>query len=231
MNGERSINKARKQFYRSFVNKGDLCFDVGANRGNRTRPLLNIGARVVAIEPQQSCQKILIRKFGKKIELVPKGCGESNAVKDFYIADVDVLSSFSDKWMNSVKSSHRFGDNKWDKVVQVEITTLDTLIEKYGIPQFIKIDVEGYELNVLKGLTKPIDMISFEYAIPEGIDAAIACIEEIAKNNPNIECNYSVGEGMIFALDKWESVDNMKNRILAESIDCFGDIYVRTKSK
>jgi 16S rRNA A1518/A1519 N6-dimethyltransferase RsmA/KsgA/DIM1 with predicted DNA glycosylase/AP lyase activity len=38
-------------FYQSFINKGDLCFDVGANIGQKSEALLSIGARVVAIEP------------------------------------------------------------------------------------------------------------------------------------------------------------------------------------
>jgi FkbM family methyltransferase len=221
----------RKLFYGSFIKKNDLCFDVGTNVGNRIIPLLELGAKIVAVEPQESCYKILKHKFGKKIEIVTKGIGESEGVANFHISNVNTISSFSDEWINSVKNA-RFKDYSWAKVVKVEMTTLDKLIEKYSLPIFIKIDVEGYELDVLKGLTKPIKLISFEYTVPEQINKVIECIEQIEKNDANIECNYSIGESMVLALQVWQSVEKMKKYIITkEFIDSgFGDVYVRIKN-
>src|SRR6186997_2056305 len=51
-------------FYRAFVQPGDLCFDVGAHVGSRTRVFLALGARVVAIEPQPDFMKLLRRWYG-----------------------------------------------------------------------------------------------------------------------------------------------------------------------
>ncbi len=51
------------RFYKKFVNKDDLCFDIGANSGERTNILLKLGAKVVAVEPQQKCFNILESKF------------------------------------------------------------------------------------------------------------------------------------------------------------------------
>ncbi|HRB92196.1 MAG TPA: hypothetical protein PLT17_02230, partial [Chitinophagales bacterium] len=59
----------RAQFYSGIVQKNQLVFDVGANYGNRTQPLLNIGASVVAIEPQKKCYEYLEKKFGNAIQL------------------------------------------------------------------------------------------------------------------------------------------------------------------
>ncbi|UFH55968.1 FkbM family methyltransferase [Spirosoma sp. KNUC1025] len=222
----------RKLFYDSFVKKDDLCFDVGANVGNRIRPLLGLGAKVLAVEPQQACYKILKYKFGKRIIIINKGLGESEGIKNFYTSDENVLSSFSDEWINSVKNSGRFQNIEWKEAIQVEITTLDKLIDIYGLPTFIKIDVEGYELEVLKGLTKPVKMISFEYTVPEQVNRLIECLEKIEKNATNIECNYSVGESMKFALQDWQSVDSMKHLTTTDEFIAtgFGDIYVRTKT-
>jgi len=224
------INK-RKLFYSSFIEKNDLCFDVGANKGNRISPLLEIGAKIVAIEPQESCYKYLKDKFGKDIEIVTKGLGESECVKDFHISNASVISSFSDEWINSVKDG-RFKDYNWNKVTKVEVTTLDILIEKYGLPKFIKIDVEGYELEVLKGLTKPIKIISFEYTVPEQINKVIECIEQIEINDTNIECNYSIGESMLLASLNWHTVEEMKKFIITKEFikTGFGDVYVRIKN-
>ena len=220
----------RKAFYAQFVQENDLCFDVGANLGNRVGPLLSIKARVVAVEPQDFCQKVLKLRFGKKIEVVPMGLGEKEEVKEFYISDASYLSSFSKSWIDSVKKD-RFRENKWDKVKTVQMTTLDKLIEKYGKPAFVKIDVEGYEMEVLKGLTSAVKMISFEYTTPELTDRAISCIERIRSINPEIECNYSVEESMNFEMDRFIGADEMLKLINSEAFiqTGFGDIYVRWK--
>lgn len=221
----------RKLFYSKFVQNNDLCFDVGANVGNRIVPLLAIGAKVVAIEPQEDCHKFLKKKFGKKIEICTKGLGEREGVKEFHIADCNTISSFSEEWINSVKDD-RFKEHKWDKVVKVEMTTLDKLISKHGLPCFIKIDVEGYELEVLKGLSKPVKMISFEYTVPEQISKVIDCIEQIEKITKNIECNYCIGEDMVFVLEIWQSVEEIKKHIHTKEFIStgFGDLYLRIKN-
>jgi FkbM family methyltransferase len=220
----------RKLFYSFFIKEKDLCFDVGANLGNRVGPLLDIGAKVVAVEPQEYCNKYLQYKFGKRIQIVTKGLGEAEGIKDFHISKYDALSSFSDDWINSVKNG-RFKGNNWDKVIKVEMTTLDKLIAEFGLPAFVKIDVEGYELHVLKGLSGPVKMISFEFTVPEQTTNAIDCINQIEKTDANIECNFSIGESMVFAMDNWITAIEMKELIVSDDFTSigFGDIYVRNK--
>ncbi|HXB08845.1 MAG TPA: FkbM family methyltransferase [Puia sp.] len=218
----------RKAFYAQFVKEDDLVFDVGANIGNRVAPLLLIKARVVAVEPHDFCQKVLKLRFGKRIDVVPMGLGEKEEVKEFYISDESYLSSFSKSWIDSVKKE-RFRENTWDNVRKVQMTTLDKLIGKYGKPAFIKIDVEGYEMEVLKGLNSGVKMISFEYTTPEQTDRAISCVERIRSINPDIECNYSVGEGMNFEMDRFIGAEEMLKFINSDAFiqTGFGDIYVR----
>ena len=219
----------RAQFYSGIVQKNQLDFDVGANYGNRTQPLLNIGASVVAIEPQKKCYEYLEKKFGNAIQLVTKGLGEKEAIEDFYVASASTISSFSKDWIDAVKQE-RFKSYTWSAPVKIPITTLDKLIEKYGKPHFIKIDVEGYELEVLKGLTQAINWISFEYTVPEQTQKAIDCILQIQKFNPNIQCNYSIEESMEFALSSWLPADAFMQHLSTQEfmITGFGDIYIRT---
>ncbi len=218
----------RQKFYSQFVNAEDLVFDVGANVGNRTEPLLNIGTRVVAVEPQEECYKLLKKRFGNNIEIVPMGLGEKEEIKNFFVSNASSISSFSEDWIESVKTQ-RFKDYTWAKPIKINVTTLNKLIDKYGVPKFIKIDVEGYELEVLKGLTYAVDIISFEYTVPEQIQKAIDCINQVEKFNSEIECNFSIGESMKFELENWQSATNIKNFINTKefiSTD-FGDIYIR----
>lgn len=221
----------KRLFYSSFIKAGDVCFDVGANMGNRIDPFLKIGARVIAVEPQKICNTYLSAKYGKKITVIKKGLGESGTIKDFHLSDESILSSFSTEWIEGVQETKRFGNNKWRKSVPVEITTADELINQFGLPSYIKIDVEGYELEVLKGLSHPVAMISYEYTVPEQSDLAIRCLKQIEHHHPKIECNYSVGESMEWTLKSWIDVPEMINHISSKSfIDSdFGDIYVRTK--
>jgi FkbM family methyltransferase len=223
------VVKIRQEFYSQFISCNDLVFDVGANIGNRVKPMLNIGARVVAIEPQLNCSRILKRRFGNKIEIVKMGLGENEAVKDFYIANTNTISSFSIDWIESVKQE-RFKGFKWSTPIKMQLTTLDKLIEKYGKPKFIKIDVEGYEFEVIKGLNQPVDIISFEYTVPEQIQKAIDCVIQIEKYNPNALCNFSKGESMEFYLNDWQSISEFKKYLLTKEFvsTYFGDIYVKS---
>lgn len=228
---QRQILQKRRLFYNQFVNRNDLCFDVGANIGNRVTPLLQIGARVIAIEPQESCYKILKSRFGKKIEIITKGLGENEGFQKFHISNTSTISSFSEEWINSVKDA-RFKEHNWDKTIEVDMTTLDELIAIYGIPAFIKIDVEGYELEVLKGLSQPIKMISFEYTVPEQTNKIVECINIVQRNSPNILCNYSTGETMKMISDEWLNVEKFFEHIQQPSfiMSGFGDIYLKEKA-
>lgn len=222
--------KLRTEFYSQFVQPGDLCFDIGANYGNRIAPLLALRAKIVAVEPQQKCHEALKSKYGNRIQVVPMGIGSTKGIAQLHIADASTISSFSVDWIESVKND-RFKENSWNTTVDVEMTTLDSLIATFGTPSFIKIDVEGYEVEVLKGLSQPIQIISFEYTVPEQVENAKTCIALIHQSNPNIECNFSVGESMQFFFNIWKSPQEMMQYIETEEFQktLFGDIYCRIR--
>lgn len=222
----RNARSARK-FYASFVRPGDLVFDVGANIGERIAIFTRLGARVVAIEPQQHCIAKLLERFGERIVVVPCGVADAPGTRQMAIADVDTVSTMEPDWVDTMTSSGRFGPMRWDHTVNVEVTTLDAVIAEHGVPAFTKIDVEGFEPTVLAGLTQPLPAVSFEF-VRERPEATRVCVERLAGLAPT-EFNYSQGESLRLASAAWFSADEVLAEIGAlEAADAWGDVYART---
>ena len=117
----------------------------------KSKIFLQLGAKVVAVEPQASCIAILQIEIGNKATIVAKGVGATSEVKDFYVSTNFELSSFNKEWINTLPVEE-YGDTQIKQVEKIEIITLDNLIKQYGKPDFIKIDVEGHELNILNSI-------------------------------------------------------------------------------
>jgi FkbM family methyltransferase len=215
-----------KYFYSSLIKKGDLCFDIGANRGQYTKMFLQLGARVVSVEPQNSCLKMLYNLYGRNesVYLVSKAVGSQEGVKEMTICNKSSsLSTLSQRWINESRHSIKFNEIIKQKV---ELITLDKLIEKYGLPKFCKIDVEGYELEVLKGLSKKIPILCFEF-VKEFPSQTQKCIEQILSIGP-AKFNFTTYNNFDFYFRKWvnenqlfETLESIKNPRL------WGDIYIK----
>lgn len=217
-------------FYSSFINKGDLCFDIGAHKGHRTEIFLKLGARVLAVEPQLDCFKYLQIKFGKKIQIENCGLGSKIGIQEMFINSSSSLSTFSKEWADEAKIG-RFSNTKWISKRFINIRTLDFMIEKYGLPKFCKIDVETYEYEVMKGLTNKIEYISFEFMLPENYEVVKNCMTYILKLNPDAEFNYSLEDNLQLELEYWLGL-NQINEFFDEHIfkkPSWGDVYVRMK--
>jgi FkbM family methyltransferase len=213
------------RFYRALVPRGGLCFDIGANIGERTDLFVALGAQVVAVEPQAGCAAILRSRFGGRIELVEAALGPEPGAAELLVASYHTLSSLSPEWVEAVRESGRFADFAWDEHEVVTVTTLDDLIGGFGVPDFCKIDVEGYELEVIRGLSRPIPALAFEFTF-ERMESRLAAVERLASLGMT-RFNFSYGESLEFALDDWIGVDEML-RFLGSTpreIDTFGDVY------
>ena len=216
----------QKELYSQFVKEGSLCFDVGANVGNRTAIFLELGAKVVMVEPQKECYTALEKRF-PNLPLIKKGLGEKESTEKLYVSGVSLISSFSKSHVDQMQED-RFKGANWDKTIDIEMTTLDNLIAAHGVPDFCKIDVEGYEYDVLKGLSQPLKSLSIEYIVPENKEVVLNCIQHLSSLG-NIECNLSTGETMDFHLEKWKNGQEMIDYVKSQSfIDTsWGDIYIK----
>ena len=191
-------------FYSQFIGQGDLCFDVGASIGSRTEIFLQLGAKVVASEPQEEPFRALIKRYGgnKNLVAINKGLASKEGTTLMFLCYADAVSSMSKEWISRVKASGRFPSGyDWNEEVTVQVTTLDALIASFGVPTFCKIDVEGYEYQVIQGLSQAVPMISFEHT-PQVTETSLSVIAHIEKLG-HYEYNYVGGEGAQFALEKW----------------------------
>jgi FkbM family methyltransferase len=225
-----SMLKMRK-LYSNFIKEGDLCFDIGANMGSRVASFLMLKAKVVAVEPQEVCMTELKKTFrNQQVYFEKKGVGAEEGLEEMFIANNSLISSFSKSWIDVMKDKHQ--KNNWNKSEMVEITTLDLLMKKYGIPDFIKIDTEGYELEVLKGLSQAVKNLSFEYTLPDPQRKTNACIEILEKiYHPGTRFNISVEESYTLKFPEWKNGHQLKHLInspdfSAENFGGYGDIYV-----
>jgi FkbM family methyltransferase len=221
---DRRADRGRRiAFYRQFVGAQGLAFDVGANMGNRTDALLALGARVVAVEPQPICISTLLRRFGTNPQLtvIPAGLGEVPGTATLHLATNHVLSSMSKDFM----ARTAYENNHWVSTQQVRVTTLDTLIDVFGIPDFCKIDVEGFETAVLRGLSRPIAALSIEHNPPTA-DATIECLQLIHALSSDYQFAFSEGESMLLDGRGWLPAPEAV--ALAGSSELrFGDFYAR----
>ena len=224
------FNKSRlKHFYAPFVQRGALCFDVGAHLGNRSNAWLALGASVVAVEPQPVCIEFLERKFKNKdrFTLVKKAIGAVPGNAQMYLSAITpTVSTLANKdWRNTIDADTSF-DVQWEQQIPVEIITLDDLITSYGMPVFTKIDIENYEVEALQGLSQALPALSLEF-YPSFMDRAKTCID-LLEALGNYEYNWSFGESQKMNSTSWLSAKELKTKFdqITKS-DPSGDFYAR----
>jgi FkbM family methyltransferase len=177
--GDRTRRRAMAGLYAAFVEPGDLVFDVGAHVGDRVSAFRSLGARVVAVEPQPAFATVLRLLYGRDrmVSIVQAAVGRAVGETELLLnIDNPTVSTLSADFVRAAAGSAGWEGQRWTRTRRVPLTTLDALIAAHGTPAFIKIDVEGFEADVLAGLTRTVPALSFEFTTIQR-KVALVCLD------------------------------------------------------
>ena len=217
-----------RKFYGAFVGEGDLVFDVGANVGRYSEIFADLGAKVIAVEPSPRCGEELARLAKvRAIHLETCAAGDTPGRLNLRICEDSALSTVTEEWYKEASRSEAHKGTQWLESLEVDVVTLDQLAERYGIPAFVKIDAEGYDDHVLRGMSFQPRALSFEYNryLPK---VAARCLETPVLSS-GYEFNFSRGLEMELISENWmggeELRENFTDFVGSEE---YGDVFARS---
>lgn len=220
---ERRRFKQDLRFYANLIAPGSLCFDVGANTGAKSEALLRAGATVVAFEPQPECVRELqarCRPYRDRLLVRRAALGAESGQEVLYLRESSGQSSLLSDWEGIPKGT-----------ITTPVTTLDLAIAEFGKPAYCKVDVEGYELNVMRGLSQAIPLISLEYHLQERqIQTCLLCLEYLAKLGV-LHINLTPAETLALTFANWltpaEFREAFPNKVGLLPGHHYGDLFIR----
>lgn len=205
----RDPEKHRKQqeepsFYKKILkmhpSKNNLIFDVGANIGSKSIIFSKLARKVVSFEPSEGLFSILQKKFeNTNVIIYNYALGNMVSTSDLYIVENnEAYNSLNKKHIEITATSRNIANLKTVKRQEVKVEVIEHFITKFGIPKYIKIDVEGYEYEVVSGLETTVPIISFEANLPEFREESIKIIKYLAVLSINrYRYNFTVNNSFI----------------------------------
>ena len=217
------------------VSGGRSWFSISGQMWGKNRTFhVRLGARVVAVEPDEHNQEVLRGKF-LRYRLRPKPvCIVGNAVSDKVSVETmwidgpgSALNTLSQKWVDALRvDKDRFDRNvdalEFAEQKTVETTTIEHLAAQHGVPFFVKIDVEGHELSVLKGLRHAVPYLSFEVNLPEFRQEGLQCLEVLGSLSPASKFNYATDCSRGLSLEHW-----VDSQALAHLVSCSAERCIK----
>jgi FkbM family methyltransferase len=218
-----NVNKISNQ---SIHKPKKLVFDIGANIGNWALANISEENKIISVEPSTCTFNKLVKNVSSYGNIFPLNyavCDSKEENITFYESESDVLSSLNKEWIYGPES--RFNCNY--KVTLSKTITLDKLIEQYGVPEFIKIDVESAEYSCIKSLTKKVNNLCFEWA-SENLDMIFNSLNYLYKlgfREFYIQMN---SDDYKFVPNNYYSLNDTKQILLSTIYKCdWGMIFCR----
>lgn len=227
--GDAPRDAAMDKLYGTLVKPGGLAFDIGSHVGDRIGSFRRCGARVVALEPQPLCARAIRQIYAgdSGVTLVEAACGPKPGSLTLHINSANpTVTTASADFVRAADGAGGWEGQVWDREIEVPVTTLDGLIAEHGRPDFVKIDVEGFEADVLAGLSQPLPCLSFEFTTIQR-DVAQACLDRLAQIGA-YAFDIALGESQQLTFARWITKDEMAAHIraLPHSANS-GDVYAR----
>jgi FkbM family methyltransferase len=232
----RSIRKKNyTRFYEQFFGKGDTVFDIGANDGSISSFCLNLGAKVVALAPHPDHVNTLRQTLGanKRFFLLPNAISSFKA-EIILTADeitTTILAKHYDEWelnrafIDSAPTTTLVSETP----LTIKVITLDYMVEQFGLPVFCRIETDGEETEVLRGLNYTIPVLAFNFHSynPKRTTELIRRLLVLG----DYEFNWCEEYTLQFRSDTWLSAKELNTSITeSQGKHLTGDIYARLKN-
>lgn len=225
--GDPARDAAMDRLYARFLRPGGLAFDIGSHVGDRIGSFRRLGARVLALEPQPACAAAIRAIYGRDpdVTLLESACGPAPGLLTLHINSANpTVTTASTAFVRAANGAGGWEGQVWDQTIEVPVTTFDALIATHGVPDFAKIDVEGFEADVLAGLSQRVPALSFEFTTIQR-DVAQACLQRLSALG--YQCfNLALGESQELVFAAQVSAEAMAAHIAALPHDAnSGDVY------
>lgn len=213
-------------FYRHIFRNRHLqtIFDIGGNFGNKAFTFGKLADKVVCVEPDQRALEALRFRFRKQpdVHVVAAAVGAERGT-------AELLQQSEGSAYNTLSAKHADLHQICAVGHSVQVITLDELIELHGSPDFLKVDVEGYEAEVFSGLNAAVPLLCFEANLPAFGKETVAVIDRLVDIHAGYKFTAVSNDGQYdFAFDRWESAEVVKafveNVDAATSYDIFASV-------
>jgi FkbM family methyltransferase len=225
--GDPARDAAMDRLYARFLKPDGLAFDIGSHVGDRIGSFRRLGARVVALEPQPDCARVIRGFYGSDpcVVLIEAACGPKAGDITLHVNSRNpTVTTASEAFVAAADGAGGWEGQVWDRRITVPVTTLDALIAQHGRPDFVKIDVEGFEADVLAGLSTPVPALSFELTTIQR-NVAMACLDLVARLGP-YRFDIALGEAQQLTFGRWIGKDEMAAHVMALPHTAnSGDVY------
>lgn len=218
-------------FYKIFLNsyplKNALIFDVGANMGHKSIIFSKLAKKVVAFEPSKKLFNYLLKRFeNSNVILYNYALGSCVSESDFYIVENnEAYNSLNKKHIKTTTTIRGIATMATVKHEKIHVEIIENFIQKFGVPKYIKIDVEGYEYEVIRGLKTPVPLLSFEANLPEFLSESIQSINHLDLISSN-KYRFNFATGNFFLNEKFMGKEDAIH-FLRETPLQYLEIYVK----